>query len=35
MNGTWVNGVRVIGEAAVRAGDAVRFGQSGFRLSAR
>ncbi len=34
-NGTWVNGVRVIGEVTVEEGDAVRFGQSAFRICAR
>lgn len=33
-NGTWVNGRRVTGVAAVRPGDHVQFGQVGFRLIA-
>ncbi len=35
-NGTWVNGVRISGEAAVRAGDVLRLGQNGpeFRIAA-
>ncbi|MFJ3586714.1 FHA domain-containing protein [Streptomyces sp. NPDC090127] len=34
-NGTTVNGRRVTGAVAVRAGDAVSFGQMSFRLSVR
>jgi hypothetical protein len=35
MNGTWVNGIRVVGEVPVRPGDTVRFGVSGYRLAGR
>jgi hypothetical protein len=35
MNGTWVNGVRVVGEVPVRPGDTVRFGVSDYRLAGR
>ena len=35
MNGTWVNGQRLTGAAAVRPGDMVTFGRIGFRLAAR
>jgi Domain of unknown function (DUF1707)/FHA domain len=35
MNGTWVNGVRVVGEVPVRPGDSVRFGVSSYRLAGR
>lgn len=33
-NGTWVNGRRVTGKTAVHPGDQVRFGRTGFRLTA-
>ncbi|WP_406270279.1 FHA domain-containing protein [Actinacidiphila glaucinigra] len=33
MNGTWVNGHRVMGAAAVRPGDQVTFGAMSFRLT--
>jgi FHA domain/Domain of unknown function (DUF1707) len=35
MNGTWINGLRVTGAAAVRAGDVVMFGAIGYRLTGR
>jgi hypothetical protein len=35
MNGTFVNGRRVIGSAVVRAGDQVTFGRMSFRLESR
>jgi hypothetical protein len=35
MNGTWINGRRVIGEAPVHPGDVVLFGRVGFRLADR
>jgi hypothetical protein len=35
MNGTFVNGRRVVGAMVVRAGDQVTFGRMSFRLAAR
>lgn len=35
MNGTWVNGMRVMGTVRVRPGDAVTFGRTGYRLTGR
>ncbi len=35
MNGTWINGHRLVGEAPVRPGDVVAFGRVGFRLAGR
>ncbi|MYS61539.1 DUF1707 domain-containing protein [Streptomyces sp. SID5468] len=35
MNGTWINGRRLTGEAPVSPGDVVTFGRIGYRLAAR